>query len=291
MLGEAMLRFAYWAGLAGVIGSLASAGLAWFQVPVAGYAAPYIVLFASVFVSFAAGVLGHPACTRSGLRFNLELRVLALAEPWAIALTGALVVVLVVVGSWLSPSADHFTLNAASLTGHVDRQLKLALASAAAHGLALCVASSGLRWGSYATIGGPAAWFARWLNPAQTQGASSNLPGAPFTYRTVFGRVTFRSEAGYLLTDHFPFRSRNRRIPSADVRGIQVNAELSDQGVVTHYSLLLIREQQSPERLVYNVPCAEHARVLAQQIDGLLRWSAAGTREPGSLSRFAPNKH
>jgi hypothetical protein len=92
------------------------------------------------------------------------------------------------------------------------------------------------------------------------------------------------------LTEHFPFRSRNRRIPRAEVRGIQVNAELSDQGVVTHYSLLLIREKSCPERLVDHVPSAEHARVLAQQIDGLLRLSAAGTTKPSSVSRFAPNK-
>lgn len=48
-----MLRFAYWAGVGGVIGSLAWALAAWFGVPFTGDAAPYIVLFISALISFA----------------------------------------------------------------------------------------------------------------------------------------------------------------------------------------------------------------------------------------------
>jgi len=88
------------------------------------------------------------------------------------------------------------------------------------------------------------------------------------------GHVTFVLEGDSLVTQHFPFGSRNRRIPLADIRGIQVNAELDAEGRLTHYSLLLIRDRTSIDRLVDHLPSAEHARALAQQIDALLRASA-----------------
>lgn len=86
-----------------------------------------------------------------------------------------------------------------------------------------------------------------------------------------FGHVTFVLESNCLVTQHFPFSARNRRFPLADIRGIQVNAELDDQGNVTHYSLLLVSDHASTDRLVDDLPSGEYARALAQQIDCLVR--------------------
>ncbi|HYQ43044.1 MAG TPA: hypothetical protein VER11_13780 [Polyangiaceae bacterium] len=85
------------------------------------------------------------------------------------------------------------------------------------------------------------------------------------------GHVTFVLEGNHLLTQHFPFAARNRRIAVAEIQGVQVNAELDDEGKLTHYSLLLVRDQKGTDRLVDHLPSAEHARVLAQQIDTLVR--------------------
>jgi hypothetical protein len=54
-----------------------------------------------------------------------------------------------------------------------------------------------------------------------------------------------------------------------------VNAELNDEGNVTHYSLLLIRDHASADRLVDNLPSAGHAIALARQIDTLIRVGTA----------------
>jgi len=322
-----MLIFAYWAGLGGVICSLGLALLAWVGAPFTGYAAPYIVLFISVFLTFAPAVMAHPACTRSGGRFNVELRALANAEGWTIALAAAQILALFAAAFAFSPRGDNFTIDHASLLGRVDRQLTLSLFFGVFHAFALCTASSGLRWGQYFAPSLPS-WFARLLSPPLA--APGGLPGAPFSYRTasmswlfialeaagavaaiaisgselretlplphanllvlallavpcwhiflkVCSTITFQMEAGCLLTRHFPFTFRNRRIPVLGVRGIQVNAELDDKGNVTHYSLLLIRDHSRADRLVEKLSSAEHARVLAARIDGLIRLGTAGT--------------
>jgi len=257
-------------------------------------------------------------------------RALAVAEPWTLALVGAVVLAMLANLLLLSPpGGDEFSLDAASLTGRVDRQLTLSFCFATLHAWAVCIASSGLRWG-LSPVSLPS-WLGRWLSAPLVHGAPLGLPGAPFTYRTAttqawfvialeaacviatvvlggeqldqalalpyanllplallvvpcwqlflqaYGRITFRVEEGCLLTRHFPFRSRNRRIPVVDVRGIQVNSELDDKGVVTHYSLLLVRDHSGTDRLIDKLPSAEHARALAQRIDSLLRLSTTGT--------------
>ena len=324
-----MLIFAYWAGLGGVICSLGLALLAWVGAPFTGYAAPYIVLFISVFLTFAPAVMAHPACTRSGGRFNVELRALANAEGWTIALAAAQILALFAAAFGFSPRGDHFTIDHASLLGRVDRQLTLSLFFGVFHAIALCTASSGLRWGLYSSPPLPS-WLARLLSPPLALATPSGLPGAPFSYQTatmswlfialetagaaaaiavggselqetvplphanllafallavpcwhIFlktcSTVTFQVEAGCLLTRHFPFTFRNRRIPVLGVRGIQANAEHDDKGNVTHYSLFLIRDHCSADRLVERISSAEHARVLAARIDGLIRLRTAGT--------------
>ena len=324
-----MLTFAYWAGLAGVIGSLGWALLAWAGAPLTAQPAPYIVLFVSVFFTFAPAVIAHPACTRSGGRFNVELRALGNAELWTIALAGAQVLALCAAAFAFSPHGDHYAIDRASLLGRTDRQLTLSLFFGVFHAFAVCIASSGLRWGLYPSATLPS-WLTRWLSPPLVIDAPGGLPGAPFSYRTttlswflialeaagavaaiafsgsereealplphakllalallvvpcwhVFlkacGKISFRVEAGCLHTEHFPFSFRNRRIPVVDVRGIQVNAELNDKGRVTHYSLLLVRDHSSTDRLVEKLYSAEHARTLAQQIDSLIRLGTAGT--------------
>jgi hypothetical protein len=324
-----MLSFAYWAGLGGVICSLGLALAAWVGAPFTGYPAPYIVLFISVFVTFAPAVMAHPARTRSGGRFNVELRALANAEPWTIALSFALLVSLYASALGFSPHGDHFAIDRAALLGRTDRQLMLSFFFGAFHAIAVCVASSGLRWGLYPSPP-RLAWFTRLLSSPLAIDAAEELPGAPFSYRTttmswflialegsgaiaaivvsgrelraalpflhanflalallavpswhillkVCGQISFRVEAGCLLTRHFPFTFRNRRIPVGDVRGIQVHAELDSRGIVTHYSLLLISDHSSTERLVERLPSAEHASVLAQRIDSLIRLGTAGT--------------
>jgi len=85
------------------------------------------------------------------------------------------------------------------------------------------------------------------------------------------GHVTFVLEGTHLLTQHYPFATRNRRIPIAEILGIQVKAELDDEGKVTHYSLLLVRDSEGSNCLVDRLPTAEDARVLAQQIEALVR--------------------
>src|SRR6185369_14873448 len=69
-----MLRFAYWAGLGGVICSLGLALSAWTALPFASHAAPYIVLFVSIFITFAPAIVAHPARTRSGANVGDESR-------------------------------------------------------------------------------------------------------------------------------------------------------------------------------------------------------------------------
>ena len=90
--------------------------------------------------------------------------------------------------------------------------------------------------------------------------------------------VTFAVDGDCLVSQHFPFSVRNRRIPLADIRGIQVNAELDEEGNVTHHSLLLVRGHASTDRLIDNLPSAEQARALAQQIDLLVRGGPSHTR-------------
>jgi len=322
-----MLRFAYWAGLGGVICSLGLALSAWSALPLASHAAPYIVLFIGVFITFAPAIIAHPARTRSGANFNLDPRALLVAEPWTLAL--AFSTLLALAASWfrLSPRGDHFDIEAASLSGRLDRQLMLCFFFATFHALALCAASSGMRWGLHATGTMPSAWFTSVPSPPLGHDAPLRLPGAPLTYRTAkvgwlvialefagsvtaivltgnqlqealplphanllalallavpfwhlflksCGHVTFVLEGNCLVTQHFPFSARNRRIPLAEIRGIQVNAELDKEGNVTHHSLLLVRDQASTDRLVDHLPSAEHARALAQQIDTLVRIGA-----------------
>jgi|GEM_PF-1968864 len=322
-----MLRFAYWAGLGGVICSLGLALSAWTALPFASHAAPYIVLFVSIFITFAPAIVAHPARTRSGANFNLDPRALLVAEPWTLALTLAMILALGVSSFWFSPHGDHFHLETASLIGRVDRQLMLCFFFATFHAFALCAASSGMRWGFPSTGVMPSSWLASLLSPPLGHDAPWGLPGAPLTYRTAkvgwlvialefagsvaailltgnqlrealplphanllalallavpfwhlflksFGHVTFVLEGNCLVSQHFPFSTRNRRIPLAEIRGIQVNAELDKEGHVTHHSLLLVRDHASTDRLVDNLPSAEHARALAQQLDTLVRIGA-----------------
>ena len=65
----------------------------------------------------------------------------------------------------------------------------------------------------------------------------------------VYGRTTFLVQEGCLVTRNFPFASHNRRVPVADIRGIQVNAEVNEEGAVTHYSLLLA-QRSGTDRLI-----------------------------------------
>jgi hypothetical protein len=322
-----MLRFAYWAGLGGVICSLGLALSAWAALPFASQAAPYIVLAISIFITFAPAIMGHPARTRSGGEFNLESRMLLVAEPWTIALAGSMFLALCASLLWLSPHGDHFQIETAALIGRVDRQVIMCFFFASFHAFSVCAASSGLRWELHSPSAAPTSWFGRLLSPPLAHAAASGLPGAPLTYRTAkvgwlvigfeflgsvaaialagnqlkealplphanllalallalpfwhlflksCGHVTFGLEGNCLVTQHFPFSARNRRIPLAEIRGIQVNAELDDEGNVTHYSLLLVRDHASTDRLVDNLPSGEHARALAQQIDTLIRLGA-----------------
>lgn len=85
------------------------------------------------------------------------------------------------------------------------------------------------------------------------------------------GHVTFVLEGESLLVSHFPFGSRNQHIPLADIRGVQVSAEMNDDGKLTHYSLLLIRDHAHTDRLIDDLPSADLARALAQQLDALIR--------------------
>jgi len=325
-----MLRFAYWAGLGGFICSLGLALLAWSAPPLASHAAPYVALFLSIFITFAPAILGHPARTRSGGKVELDWSALAVAEPWTLGLAIATFIAMCAAALWLSPG-DHHSIETASLIGRVDRRVTLCAFFATFHSFALCIASSGLRWGLRSTSATPTTWFGKLLHSKPSRQAPAGLPGAPLTYRTanvgwgvivmeflgsfaaiVFagnelsgflrlphvnllalvllivpfwhlflkscGHVTFVLEGDSLLTQHFPFGSRNRRIPLADIRGIQVNAELDDEGRLTHYSLLLIRDRASIDRLVDHLPSAEHARALSQQIDALLRVGTARFR-------------
>jgi len=293
-------------------------------VPFASHDALYIALFVSVFVTFVPAIMAHPAGTRAGTRYRLDMRALRVAEPWTIVLALTMVLALCVIGLMLSPSADHYRLDTASLIGRRDRQLSLSFFFGTFHACSVTIASSGLRWGLVPASSTSASWFGRLLSPPLVHGATLGPPGAPFSYRTstvtwsfialevvgiivavVFagnelrqalrlpnanilplvllvvplwhslleccGSIAFRVQGNCLLTRHFPFRSRNRRIPVADIRGIQVNSELDDEGRVRHYSLLLIRDHASTDRLVESLPSAEQARVLAQQIDSLIR--------------------
>ncbi|HEX2672714.1 MAG TPA: hypothetical protein VHM25_17645 [Polyangiaceae bacterium] len=322
-----MLRFAYWAGLGGVICSLGLALAAWRALPLASQAAAYIVLFISVFISFAPAIIAHPARTRSGANFNLAPRALLVAEPWTLVLTFATILALAASSFWLSPRGDDFAIASASLIGRVDRQLTLCCFFATFHAFALCAASSGTRWGLHSAGAISSSWPASLGSPSIGRDPRLTLPGAPLTYRTarvgwliialefagsvaaiVFaghqlqealplphanllalallavpfwhlflkscGHVTFVLEENFLVSQHFPFSARNRRIPLAEIRGIQVNAELDDEGHVTHHSLLLVRDHASTDRLVDHLPSAEHARALAQQIDTLVRIGA-----------------
>lgn len=322
-----MLRFAYWAGLGGVICSLGLALSAWSVLPLASHPAPYIVLLIAVFVSFVPAIIAHPARTRSGGSFNLDPRALLVAEPWTLALVLVTILALVASSFWLAPHGDHFDIETASLIGRVDRQLMLCFFFATFHAFALCAASSGMRWEFHASGAMPSSWFGSLLSPALSHDAPLGLPGAPLTYRTAkvgwlviglefagsvaaivlagnqlrealplphanllalallvvpfwhlflksCGHVTFVLEGNCLVSQHFPFSARNRRIPLAEIRGIQVNAELDEEGNVAHHSLLLVRDHASTDRLVDHLPSAEHARALAQQIDALIRIGA-----------------
>jgi hypothetical protein len=92
-------------------------------------------------------------------------------------------------------------------------------------------------------------------------------------FMKLYGRTTFLVRGGVLQTRHFPFSSRDRDIPTRDIRGIQVNAELNEEGVVSHYSLLLVGQHSDTDRLVDDLPSAEHATRLAEQLDMLVRQS------------------
>lgn len=319
-----MLRFAYWGGLGGVICSLAFALSAWGGLPLSSQAAPYVVLFVSVFFTFAPAIMAHPARTRSGGNFSLDLRALLVAEPWTLMLAFAMMLTLGASLFSFSPHGDHFELKAASLVGRMDRQVMLCFFFATFHAFALCAASSGLRSGLHSAGAAPLPWFGRSMSPTLNHNPPLALPGAPLTYRTAkvgwlvialefagsvaaiavagnelqealplphanllalallavpfwhlflksCGHVTFVVDGDCLVSQHFPFSVRNRRIPLADIRGAQVNAELDGDGNVTHHSILLIRDHASTERLIDDLPSAEHARALAHQIDILVR--------------------
>jgi len=317
-----MLRLAYWVGLGGVACSLGLALSASSTTPLASGIAPYVALFGSSFVSFASAIVAHPARRRTGSTFHLRARALFVASPWVLALTASVLLALLLSVIAL-PRGDHFTADAASLAGRVDRQVALCLFFAAVHAVALCAADSGLRWALRAKSVGPSSWLGV---PTPLLGRAA--PGAPLTHRTAkvgwlviglefagsvaavaltgsrlpeapsrlhllalallavpfwhlflksCGHVTFILDGASLVTQHFPFSVRNRRIPLAEIRGIQVNAERDDQGSVTHYSLLLVRDHATTDRLLDDLPSAEHARALAQQIDGLVRIGSAGT--------------
>src|SRR3954471_2261911 len=117
-----MLRFAYWAGLAGAICSLAMALAAWAHLSFASHATPYAVLFSSVFLTFAPAVMAHPARAGSRGSYTVDYRVLAVAEPWTIALVGLASLALIASALSFFPGGDHHMIDNASLTGRVDRQ-------------------------------------------------------------------------------------------------------------------------------------------------------------------------
>ena len=311
-----MLRFAYWAGLCGVAAALGLALLAWLRVPAAGLGAPYIVLFVSVFFSFAPAIMAHPAHTRSGGNFSLDPHALRTAEPWTIALSLALFVALIVSVFLYFPHGDEHDLTSAALIGRLDRQLTLCCFYAAFHAMAVTAASSGLRWDLALSGSAPG---------PSLSAIDSAEPGAPLVHRhakvgwfviagetlsvllaaafsgdtlshfvpspygkwlllsllalvpiwhavlKLYGRTTFLVKEGNLVVRHFPFKSQNRRIPVRDIRGIQVNAEVNEEGKVTHYSLLLVDQRFGTDRLVDHLPDAADARHLAQQIDVVVR--------------------
>jgi hypothetical protein len=325
-----MLRFAYWAGLGGVVCSLGLALSAWFALPLASHAAPYIALLVAVFISFAPAIVAHPARTRSGTQFNLDPRALLVGEPWTLALACSAVLALGVSWLRLSPHGDHFDIDTPALVGRMDRQLMLCFFLATFHAFALCAASSGIRWELRAPGSMPSSWFGSRLSSGLHHDPRLGSPGAPLTYRTAkvswgvialefagsvaaiivagnqlqealplphanllalallavpfwhlflksFGHVTFVLDGNCLVSQHFPFSARNRRFPLTEIRGIQVNAEIDQEGHVTHHSLLLVRDHASTDRLVDHLPSAEHARALARQIDFLVRIGATRT--------------
>ena len=327
-----MLRFAYWGGLGGVACSLGFALSAWGGLPISSQAAPYVGLFISIFFTFVPAIMAHPARTRSGGNFSLDLRALLVAEPWTIALAIATMIALVLSAFTFSPHGDHFAIESASLVGRMDRQVMLCFFFATFHAFALCTASSGMRWGLHSTGAGavPPPSFGGPMSPPLSHDAPLGLPGASLTYGTgkvgwlvialefvgsvavivlagnelqealplphanllalallavpfwhLFlkscAHVTFAVDGDCLVSQHFPFSVRNRRIPLSDIRGIQVNAELDEEGNVTHHSLLLVRGHASTDRLIDNLPSAEQARALAQQIDHLVRGGRSHT--------------
>src|SRR5512147_574771 len=102
-----MLRFAYWAGLGGVICSLGLALSAGCALPLASHAAPYVVLFIGIFITLAPAIIAHPARTRSGANFSLAPRALLVAEPWTLALAFATILALGASSFWLLPHVDQ----------------------------------------------------------------------------------------------------------------------------------------------------------------------------------------